>query len=76
MSGVDALAWRPYSSLAYVPGIMALRHDTRISHLVRYRPLRYDAGPICEPCWMGGRLVVPVGWESQHGIPCPHGGAS
>jgi hypothetical protein len=72
MAGVTAIAWRPFASLAYVPGVMSLLSDTPpgSSTWTRYRPLPLAAGPICDPCWMARKVVTAVG-RSQ----CPHGGA-
>jgi hypothetical protein len=71
MAGVTAVAWRPFNSLAYVPGVMSLLPDRpRSSTWTRYRPLPLAAGEICDPCWMARKVVTAVGLRQ-----CPHGGA-
>lgn len=72
MTGVDRTAWRPITALAYVPGVMALRSDTRLAAGVQYRPVPLSAGPICDQCWMGRRIVAPIGGVSRFGNRCRH----
>lgn len=76
MTGVNDAAWRPITAVAYVPGVMALRSDTRIAVGAKYRPLPHADGPMCDRCWMRGRIVTAIGGSSWAGNHCPHGGTA
>lgn len=72
MTGVSHSAWRPITAVAYVPGVMALRSDIRIPITTQYQPLPLAAGPVCDRCWIGRRVVVAVGGVGRSGSRCSH----
>lgn len=65
---VNPAAWRPHSSVAYVPGFLALL-DLREPGGI-YAPVSWKHGElICDICWLREQAVIPVG-----SYPCSHGG--